>query len=258
MNAATRHEAASDEYAELESAKLGAAAERELTEEDLQTIERYKDFQQAHLATQPAYLRDVYEDSLLLNFHVMSWYITEQVYLFLFRMCFALVFFSVPQLTASVILWADLADEKTANVVQLLIVSLYTGPLLSRASSEILYLAPFIPVWRLVLIQADIPLVAALYVVSTAVTSHSGVWHFLASLGIAVPSFCLYVYLAYKRYTSYAYGFIGLYTYIPRLLVRNNFVLGRLPLTDRLRSFRSDLVGIVRAPIRVVTSSTRK
>lgn len=239
----------------------GAAGARELGEDDRETLERYREFQRAHQEAVPAYLRDVYGDSCLLNFQIVSFYRAETQYLFLFRLAFALIYFSVPFTVSALLLWAELTDRSTANLVQLLLVSAYTGPLLARGFAELKKLSPYVGVPRLLLIQADTPLVLFLYVASAA-TNHSdgenSLPRFLTSLGIAVPSFVAYVYLSARQLTVYAYGMVDLFLHIPRVLLTTNYALGTTPLTKRLRNLRADLAGVASSVARVPTRLARR
>eukprot|EP00808_Paulinella_micropora_P005022 g83364.t1 len=162
----------------------------------------------------PDDLVTIYGDSLLLNFQIIQWYQREIYYLFGFRLLFALMYYSVPFLVGRVVTNLSLLAPETASVLELLLVSFYTNPMISRTYNEFRLFYRCVPIWQLILINLDIPLILVLYTSSIA-SLQKELQAMLSGLGWVVPAFLGYLYCLYKKHTLYAFGFAELYCNIP-------------------------------------------
>lgn len=213
------------------------------TDVDQETLARYDAFRANELGRFPGHMSNIFGDSLLLNFHVISWYLSDWVYMLVFRLLFVLIFFPVPFTIGSALVALSVTDRETAGVVELLFFSVYSGPLINRAFNELSLVTRFAGLGRTLLIQADFPFIISLFVISVASKSDSSGARSLTGLGFAIPAVIIYAYMCHRRFTIYAFGAVGLYTEIPRILRHNNFPMGREPLVRRLATLQRDITG---------------
>lgn len=183
--------------------------------------QRLADFKRHETSLLPPHLReaDALADPYVTNFLVYHWYATESFYAWLFRLAFAVIYYSVPLFVSSVALWSGAVGTEGAGIIELFLVSLYTGPILSRAISEVQCLRGRLPMSRLLLLQTDVPLVASMYGIGAAAKSGAALHsRAIASASFAGPAIVLYLFLASTGRTAYAFGFHGHLRSVPSAL----------------------------------------
>jgi hypothetical protein len=195
---------------------------------------RFESFTKSFFTKVPDNLVTIYSDPLLLNFQIVEWYKRELCYILAFRLLFAFLFYSVPLLIAVSVIALDLLDSQTAAVLELVLVSYYTAPVLSRLNSE-MKLTPQISKTNILLINLDVPMMIFLYLVSSVTSAvKDTVASFLTGLTWAIPSTLIFAYCYYKGYTVYTFGFADRYTTISPFLL---FDAGVAPTNFRGRLF---------------------
>ena len=78
------------------------------------------------------------------------------------------MYYSIPYLVSSFVAYLDLLDAGNISLLELLLVSWYTSPISSRCINEFKFFKEHIPLWDLVWINLDLPLVIILYTSSVA------------------------------------------------------------------------------------------